>query len=242
MAERVSSSGLTGAWRTSPSSHDALTELNQLKEDLRYCSLSYSRDSWGCALSSNGVYSVGSLRPFIDNTDSVSPGAPITWVKEIPIKVSCFVWRAQLGRIPTAEALIKRGVRLPSSICSSCNSNIECYNHLLVDCDLAMNVWSLIKQWHGIHSAVAKDIVDALNLIEAWGDNYRKIRRIAIIVYGTLWSLWKARNDRVFKKVVHSPTKITESIKNLTYLWISCRGGLRGLDGVQWCSSPFFDM
>lgn len=70
---------------------------------------------WTCPLSSNGNYQVNTLRRKLDGCSSVDIGR-FEWVKEIPIKVSTFIWRAKQERIPTSVALSKRGVNVTSTM------------------------------------------------------------------------------------------------------------------------------
>ncbi|CAH1442108.1 unnamed protein product [Lactuca virosa] len=65
--------------------------------------------SWTCNLTDDGNYQVHALRQVLEVNNSVD-ARKFWWIKEVPIKVTCFVWRAKLGRIPTTSALSTRGV------------------------------------------------------------------------------------------------------------------------------------
>nr|KAJ0203485.1 hypothetical protein LSAT_V11C500242560 [Lactuca sativa] len=39
---------------------------------------------------------------------------------------------------------------------------------------------------------------------------------LTCILYGTLWSLWKERNDRIFKGMNSTPTKTVDFIKSMS--------------------------
>ncbi|KAL4590329.1 hypothetical protein LXL04_003257 [Taraxacum kok-saghyz] len=68
----------------------------------------------------------------------------IKWTHDVPIKVSCFIWRANMGRIPTACDLMKRGVPVNSPICSFCSGDDEGTLHTLWSCPFATTVWEWI--------------------------------------------------------------------------------------------------
>nr|KAJ0193513.1 hypothetical protein LSAT_V11C800399230 [Lactuca sativa] len=84
----------------------------------------------------------------------------IDWLKEVPYKVSCFVWRAKMDRFPSAMALQRRWVWLESMTCKYCNHEEECSDHILVQCPSARLVMEWVFQWCGIH-------IDPFNTIVA---------------------------------------------------------------------------
>ncbi|CAH1423694.1 unnamed protein product [Lactuca virosa] len=84
---------------------------------------------WRCPLTTTGDYQVNALRKKLDNCIQVNIGR-FEWVKEVPIKVNTFIWRAKQGRIPTTEALATRGVNVNSTTCCHCGdekANYEPY-------------------------------------------------------------------------------------------------------------------
>lgn len=52
--------------------------------------------TWKCHLTGDETYSVNVLRKKLDFNLNVNIGR-FTWLKEVPIKVNCFIWRAKLG-------------------------------------------------------------------------------------------------------------------------------------------------
>lgn len=59
-------------------------------------------DKWSCELSGDGTYHIDIIRHMIDWPKNPIPQVKVDWINEIPIKVLHFIWRANLGRIPTA--------------------------------------------------------------------------------------------------------------------------------------------
>nr|KAJ0209586.1 hypothetical protein LSAT_V11C400182710 [Lactuca sativa] len=161
------------------------------------------------------------------------------WLKEVPPKVLCFMWRAKLGRFPSVVALQKMGVWLDSIDCTYCNHDEECGDHILIKCPFSREVWEWILKWCGINHTPFHTIVEVIDFAAGWGNCPKKRRILQVICYGTLWSIWKARNDRLFNNRRTSQAKIADLIKSLVFTWINFRGTYgRTLNWSEWCSVP----
>ena len=148
----------------------------------------------------------------------------VKWCKDIPIKVSCFSWRAAQDRIPTAKALSHRGIKLNSRMCSSCIGQEEDANHLLLHCPYASKVRDLICDWCETSLPLLSNLKDFLLLLTNWGSNQKRRKRFMIICYALLWGLWKFRNDRLFRDYFISPSSGADYVKSIAYTWIKYRG------------------
>lgn len=58
----------------------------------------------------------------------------IKWLKEIPLKASCFIQRAKIGIIPTVEALDRRGINISPLNCSYYRQEAGSADHVLIGC------------------------------------------------------------------------------------------------------------
>lgn len=66
-------------------------------------------DRWKFSISSDDTFHVDVLMRRIDEPGSTLLKGIIDWIHEVSIKVNCFVWRANLGRIPVMAELEARG-------------------------------------------------------------------------------------------------------------------------------------
>ena len=196
-------------------------------------------DIWTCKISSNGKYSVAAMRSVIDFDPSITDEAWISWSKQVPMKVLCFIWRAARDRIPTAEALSHRGVSVHSTNCSFCNSVLETADHIMASCPLAKTVWGWIFKWIGENLPQSSTVKEIVDYAKNWGRCIKKRRRFETICYGVMWSLWIARNERVFNKRPSTAFRIVDEIMSLAFLWCKHRGNNKNLNWVMWCLSPF---
>ncbi|CAI9284022.1 unnamed protein product [Lactuca saligna] len=95
--------------------------------------------TWRCGITSTRTYMVRDLRQRWDYKPLVADGQ-FCWLKEVPLKVNCFIWRAKMGRISVASELAKIGVLLEVLTCPMCNESEEGSDHVLVDSTYARSV------------------------------------------------------------------------------------------------------
>jgi hypothetical protein len=115
--------------------------------------------------------------------------------------VVAFGWRVLLNRIATKANLDLRHV-LPmegSLSCEFCGGSEESAIHLFLHCELASAVWLELMRWVGGEYLIPPNLFIHWECWRAAGRN-KKIRKgRGLIWLATLWALWKARNDKIFK-------------------------------------------
>ena len=144
-----------------------------------------------------------------------------------------------MGRIPTAEALCHRGISVPSSVCSFCRFDMENADHVLATCPLAKAVWEWVFMWCGTDYAGFSSVGELIDHAKLWGRCPKKRSMFMVICYGALWSLWLARNERVFNRRLLSASRIMDDIISLVFMWYKHRGKNGKICWAMWCNSPF---
>lgn len=104
-----------------------------------------------------------------------------------------------MGRLPTADTLIKRGVTVETPICGHCRTEEEDITHVLWRCSFVKTVWYWIFRWCEILVPVVHNVGELLSFIDSWGNNQNRRKILLNIYYRTLWMMWKARCDWVLK-------------------------------------------
>ncbi|PWA63654.1 reverse transcriptase domain, Reverse transcriptase zinc-binding domain protein [Artemisia annua] len=156
ISERCFSGGLMDlpshvwAWRRSPRDGIEKAQFDDLVNLLVGFKPTDVRDSWTCSLSSLNTYTVSSMRCAIDSSTLVSTIDKVKWNKTLPIKINIHSWRLRKDRLPTRSNLDARGIDIDSLRCPVCNDAIESTTHLFVECTVAADIWSRIKDWWGL--------------------------------------------------------------------------------------------
>nr|KAJ0211295.1 hypothetical protein LSAT_V11C400159080 [Lactuca sativa] len=152
----------------------------------------------------------------IDWPTNLVPQVKVEWMKEIPIKFLSFIWRASLGRIPAATELAKRGITVESIQCGYCMAMDESPNHILLNCTFAKTVW----EWCNMPQIQLNTVGEPIEYA-AKHDTCRKNMKVIInICYSTLWEIWKARNERIFKRLITTPTLVADNIQMTVHTWM----------------------
>jgi hypothetical protein len=162
------------------------------------------------------------------------------WHKSIPSKVSCFVWRLFQNRIATKDNLCKRGVIDQRSIrcLGECGAE-ESITHLFFECPIFAGIWYRISNWLRIPSAFHNEGMSHMKQFEGLAGSGRVFtNRICVIWFAAIWSIWKARNDKLFKNKEIKLDSILESVKRLSWHWLRFKARSIVYDINQWCLNP----
>ncbi|GJW34233.1 RNA-directed DNA polymerase, eukaryota [Tanacetum coccineum] len=159
---------------------------------------SFRRDPRG----GDGVFSVKALRNFID--DKILPSHPeaTNWVKNIPIKVNIFNWRARRDCLPTRLNLAYRGVVLESTICPVCKHAVEDIKHILFRCDLARSVLRRVCRWWGLDQQDWSSFLDWHNWFSSTRLPSANKELLEGVFYTAWWILWNFRNKCVPFRII----------------------------------------
>ncbi|KAM0047357.1 putative reverse transcriptase zinc-binding domain-containing protein [Helianthus debilis subsp. tardiflorus] len=143
-------------------------------------------------------------------------------------------WRAELDRLPTRCALLRRNINVATDLCPLCGDFPETAEHLFVNCGFAQAVWHVVSQWCKIPPIYAFGIRDILEIHKYVTGSVKARKAIYAICLTSLWCVWKCRNEAVFNNTLWSLQKVIEEIKTLSLLWVKARARQQHLDWVVW--------
>lgn len=134
--------------------NNLLIELLGMLDGFERCGVD---DRWRWKLEDDHIFSVKSMYLKLESRklwEDIRPEGEMKVFRQIwkfgaPFKVSAFVWKAFLNRIPTCLNLEVRNC-LPPDIgnnCVWCVSVPKSSTHLFLHCDLAWKVWSKVMLW-----------------------------------------------------------------------------------------------
>ncbi|KAL4591704.1 hypothetical protein LXL04_004675 [Taraxacum kok-saghyz] len=215
LKDRMVDGSFEGAWKKRPNGVAELADLRDLTSSLPQMQLSDGPDSWISLLAPDGSFAVRDFRALIDLKITTAALNPAVWIHLVPIKVNCFVWRTCLDRIPTSTALALRGVHMTSTDCASCSSGLDDVDHILVDCPIAKDLLIWIFRWCEISMQNFSKAVDLVDFAASWGRCPKKRKILVAIIYGFIWSIWKARNDKIFNNIPISVGNLKDNIVSL---------------------------
>nr|XP_043616267.1 uncharacterized protein LOC122588207 [Erigeron canadensis] len=138
-------------------------------------------------------------------------------------------------RIPTLAALNTRNCRFGSLLCGMCDQHEESIGHLLLECEVAMEIWQKIGDWckeQPLFFFSTTDLFKAHN-VEGLGIKEKSV--LKGIVFITCWCIWKARNDLRFANITINVDRIFNDIRSIGFLWYRNRGKHRSIMWNDWC-------
>lgn len=126
------------------------------------------------------------------------------WRAPVPTSARNFLWRLARNILPTRSNLGKKGINM-DMLCPICNDSEENQEHLFMYCQPIQQLWFVTQL--GIH-------VPHNHNLNSWLLQWLKCPDplAAQIFCITLWKIWKARNQTVFKKASFNPIYIAGTI------------------------------
>ncbi|CAN1801051.1 Putative ribonuclease H protein At1g65750 [Linum perenne] len=184
---------------------------------------------WG--FEPKGSFSIRSAYLMLSGNDGVASDHSWNrlWKWNGPNKIKHFLWLASHDRLMTNVERNRRHLT-NQVICSRCSLHDESLQHVLFECQFALQVWRAV-------------LPEAVRAKEEHGDFFNWWRFMLAddkqcIKFGnTAWLLWKARNKFIFDKVVQSVLSIAEQCvywMNLVLLsWKTIQLGREAPDGSR---------
>nr|GMC87342.1 uncharacterized protein LOC109192286 [Ipomoea batatas] len=132
------------------------------------------------------------------------------WKLSIPPKVKNFVWQACSNLLPTTDNLRSRRVDCPP-MCSLCAGHQESVDHLLTNCEFAVNCF---KNMPGVSMGTTMNFAAWVT----WHLNTLDTDSLCLLLT-TCWKIWEARNQKVWRKFISSPITVAEDAKGFLEAW-----------------------
>ncbi|KAK1423484.1 hypothetical protein QVD17_18787 [Tagetes erecta] len=224
-------------WKRNPQSHDELNQWNTCKLLLDSMNITNVSDEWRWDLNCDLSFTSGSLRRLIEQKRFTIYDGKFEDNKWLPIKVNFLHWRVVLNRLPTRQSLAHRGLQINDIVCPMCNAFVEDVDHIFAHCCIARQLWTQVGRWTRLPIAPSQPIDNIMDM-NAYGlekgSNRQKI--VESIFKATIWCIWLARNECIFRGTIPLPMQILEDIKILSFQWVTNRTKLHGLDWMKWSS------
>ncbi|GJR46371.1 RNA-directed DNA polymerase, eukaryota [Tanacetum coccineum] len=184
---------------------------------------------WEVIQNGNGPVSV--------TLDTTNYGTSTSWDIILSRKVNIFMWRLMLDWLPHRMNLSFRGIDIQSISCPSCNGNVESFNHIFFECDIALEVWRLVCIWCDITSPTFTSLEHWKNWTGLWQTSKEKKHRFFAIFVLSLWWLWRFHNSVTFCSHQIRKSDIFDNIQSCSFSWLYHMGHM-GCNWADWLKSP----
>ncbi|PWA53655.1 RNA-directed DNA polymerase, eukaryota, Reverse transcriptase zinc-binding domain protein [Artemisia annua] len=148
--------------------------------------------------------------------------------------------KAEVAEKLRVNAMILIHLKSPfySLLCPCCENYIETVEHCIMSCEDALSVWEMIFAWWGMGSVNVFTIKDLFNHTGGLGVDKvsRKLWNAVLRVAG--YSIWKHRNDRVFKGITVNIVRLFQDIQLKSYEWINRRSDSLRFEWEKWIVRP----
>ena len=121
-------------------------------------------------------------------------------------------WLFLHGRILVKTRLARLYGRQNDVTCGLCEKEEETQDHLFLACPWSQELWRLIAAWWPF-PPLGSTYEDFRRNIRRAPGNRRQRRVTHAIIIATVYNIWRARNDHLFKKVLAPLRQSTSSLR-----------------------------
>ncbi|XP_022000149.1 uncharacterized protein LOC110897723 [Helianthus annuus] len=124
-----------------------------------------------------------------------------------------------MDRIPTVEALARRGMVVADSECCFCNSGPDSVSHLFSSCPFALSLWEKISLWCRVLNFFVLSFRDLVEIQNNGSRKESERKAVQGVIYTACWLLWKARNNLRFNGKRSSVEEIFSDVRKFSCLY-----------------------
>lgn len=133
------------------------------------------------------------------------------WHKRFALRLSAYAWMAFLGKLKTADILNSRGVHIPAA-CPFCLVAEESHHHLFFECDFSYTIIMELFPWldYFLMRPNLLQLFDYMAGIQKFNAEEKNFCYLTLC--GTIYYIWRERNNRRFSNIWNSPNFIAALI------------------------------
>jgi len=182
---------------------------------------------WSWLLDPTHGYSVRDAYRFITNFGDQVDRSIVddVWHRNIPAKVSLFLWRLLRDRLPVRANLLMRNIlSAEDSFCAVGCEVLETSRHLFLECDTSTNLWYHVWNSLGLYAVSPCELCEHhIQFTNMAGLPYCTNSFIKGIWFACAWVIWKDHNNHIFKNATSHHCVLIEKIKITSFLWVKAK-------------------
>ncbi|XBJ25783.1 hypothetical protein VPH35_003355 [Triticum aestivum] len=157
-------------------------------------------------------------------------GYKLIWSGWAPGKCRFFMWTVMLGRILTADALLRRGWE-NDYFYPLCERSLETPSHLLIECPWSRTIWESLATLADMPALCPANWTGDTKFarwIQRCHDSTAREKKKGLLslVHMIAWEIWKERNRRIFQKEFLSLESFRRKIRDEIRLWNLAGAGI----------------
>ncbi|PNX56697.1 hypothetical protein L195_g050013 [Trifolium pratense] len=162
------------------------------------------------------------------------------WKTSAPSKVEGFSWMVLHNRIPTKDNLFLRKIIQNEGECACvmCGIGLETVEHLLLYCDVAIQVWGRVLSWLGMEFYLPHNLMSLLNFLADVQGRKQMRKGLIMIWQAVIWALWRHRNKIVFENGITDVIGLVEEVKISSWKWWIARSQTLSCLFYEWNQAP----
>ncbi|KAF5759234.1 putative reverse transcriptase zinc-binding domain-containing protein [Helianthus annuus] len=233
VSDRISGDGLW-LWKHDVDTDSEKKDWADLSSALGSVACSSRPDRWAWVGAGSESFSVAAVKKLIDGSKDFSSRYVMEWCSWVPIKCNIFMWRAELDRIPTVEALSRRGVSVEDHGCSFCDDGLDSVSHMFTACPFALQLWEKISLWCRLNRFIIFSFRDLVEVHNHGSRLESEKKAIQGVIFTACWLLWKVRNDVRFSNKRRSVEDLFCEVRSVSFVWFKYRRKKGLLDWNDW--------
>lgn len=208
---KVKSILYNGEWRHGPLTSHSLMEAWAALQSIERLSPNEG-DTIVWKVNSSGSFTTRSSWNLVRDVGNVMDWSKVVWVPNHIPKHSFFVWKTMIKRVLTQSRLCKMGI-LQTSQCYLCWNGTKTLDHLYFDCAFTKDVWeTMLKEIHPTRRRARNYVNECEWILKTYKGNDVAFQIASFAFNGSLYHIWRERNQRHFNNVSLKKTIVQDII------------------------------
>ena len=149
---------------------------------------------------------------------SITKLQAFAWKLKAPKKICHLIWQLLTGHVAVTRNLARRYMRC-DNYCPRCGELEEFVTHAIFECPPALQVWSLSSTPTSPYIFPVPSVYTNMDYL-FWRKNIIIVSERDMDPYfWIIWYIWKARNDKLFRRIARDPLELIRHAESECQAW-----------------------